>query len=438
MSIRIRLQILFNLILLIGIFIGAAASFYQAKYNILNELESSLQLAEYAIKNGLQDKDGEKVILNENFVFGLSEIKKLHHLKIEVLDSNGKILTSSRDNLNNKNLPPIWFKEIFSFDQSDGKSKFKRIINISNINDAKGSIVISPNLDYDISVLWSETTGVLTILLLIIIAVNLAIYIIYAYTLKDIDNILIVLNDINNKKFHTKKIESKILEFNKIQSMLGKVVNTLKINDQKINMLNASLLQIQENEKKEIGHDLHDELSQDLTSIQLVAQTGVNKSSKNDKDNYFAQIIKISSQINESIRTLIKKLNLSHIEELGFKNALILLIEDWKVKNNKTQLQYSIQFDDESKIPSKLKTNIYRIIQEGLTNITKHSNAKKADIKILKKKNRFLIEIQNDGIKKVIKNPGIGLIGIQERVKTFDGEVVCKKSKGRFILKINI
>ena len=133
-----------------------------------------------------------------------------------------------------------------------------------------------------------------------------------------------------------------------------------------------------------------------------------------------------------STREIIKKLNLGLIEDLGFESALIELFENWKRRFKGVKFEYYIDEKAIKKITNKKTAHLYRIFQEALTNIAKHSSPKKIQISIkyIDNSNRTRILICNDGIGSESSNrDGLGLIGIAERVDQIQGTLEISKKK---------
>jgi signal transduction histidine kinase len=117
---------------------------------------------------------------------------------------------------------------------------------------------------------------------------------------------------------------------------------------------------------------------------------------------------------------------------LGFESALIELFENWKRRFKGVKFAYSIDEKAINKITKKKTAHLYRIFQEALTNIAKHSSPQKIQISIKyidnSKKTRILIS--NDGISNDSSNQdGLGLIGIAERVDQIQGTLEISKKK---------
>lgn len=199
----------------------------------------------------------------------------------------------------------------------------------------------------------------------------------------------------------------------------------------RVHKLSQDLINIQEQEKKELARNLHDELGQSLTAIQ--AEAASIKNSKKEKSQLLAvnNIINLSKSMMLSTRELIKKLSLGILDEVGIQIALDDLIVTWHKRNPKVNLHYDLDHNTLRKISKDHHSHIYRIVQEALTNISKHANP--LNVSIIFKTllpGKIKIEIINDGlIKKTKDTSGMGLSGIQERVAQMHGQIKVTSSK---------
>jgi signal transduction histidine kinase len=438
MSLKRKLIINLNIIILIGVLFIIFLGYFKARDNIREDINSSIDLAEFAIGSRLSNRPNSDNLTQSKFVQDLNNLKKLHHLKIELLDAEGKLISETSDKLNTKIQPPLWFKRLFDYD--DHEENFIRIVNIHNQdrNIPIGAFVIKSNLDYDHQTKWVEFLGFLEVFIFTTMFLNLSILIIFTQTLVPINNIINALTAMSQGRFNVALKKIPISELETIRFHLNKVMKKLKLNDQAISKLNQEILDVQEREKIMISHDLHDHLAQDLASIQVQSRAGQLSKTSAQKNKVFDQVIQISQSINESIREIIKKMNLSMIDELGFQEALEDLIKQsfTQLKLKKTDLNLKCSI-----IPKKLHTDFYRITQETLTNIKKHASPSLVKIHIFADRNYFLFLVENDGMLNKFKsntNNGIGLLGIQQRVKKYNGIVEIKSQKNTFRIKIKV
>ena len=434
MSLKVKLIIYLNGIIFTAMFFSFLLAFFEAKKNLKEEITSSVELANFAITEIIKNTKDIKTINDLKFLKELNNFKKLHHLKLEALDLSGKIISESSDKLNPNIHPPQWFKNTFTVNEKN--EDFFRIINISNKNSTIGSVVIESNLDYDHQVLWIEFLTFIQVVSFMLIFLNLSVLVLFSQTLLPIQNIINALDDLSVGKFKNNLKKINILEFEKIRFHVSKLIKKLQKNTIEINELNQRLLETQEKEKISISHDLHDHLAQDLSSIQIKSKFGQTTKSIKEKNKIFGEVILISQGINDFVRSLIKKMNLSFIEEVGFIQATENLIEDSisSLKVNKFNKKYQLEI-----IQDKFQTDLYRILQESFSNIKKHALPKEVTLNIYLNKNDIIIKIKNDGVKKKKKeSKGIGLTSIKQRVQKFGGDFNSKVFKNSFTINIKI
>ena len=115
MSLKSRLLVYINSLLLITIMIGLLAIMIISQKNIRDEILSTQSLAVFAIENGIQKNPEFYLFQKDDDTFGLSELTELRHLQIQFINSNGRIIDGTRCDLNNISQPPLWFQNIFLY-----------------------------------------------------------------------------------------------------------------------------------------------------------------------------------------------------------------------------------------------------------------------------------------------------------------------------------
>ena len=216
--------------------------------------------------------------------------------------------------------------------------------------------------------------------------------------------------------YHQKRVMKKELE----QRILNQNYQ-LKIIETKI--------QSQENERKQIAEDLHDDIAPFLLSVNMLVKIAKMKSV--DEEQYDIHY-KMEGMIDESIlkiRKLSHTLHPAVLDAFGFKSA----VEDMALKFKKTEnilINYSFDSFEISFEHSK-ELALFRLLQELITNAIKHGGAKQFDILFIKNgENLFIDLIHNGGHysnsdyqKDLKKNNGIGLLNIKERLEILNGTI---------------
>ena len=427
MSLKFRLLIYINSLLLVAVIIGISAIIASAQKNVRQEILSTQSLAVFAIENGIERNPEIYLFQEEGQTLGLANLNELRHLKIQFFDAKNQLRDQTSSNLSTLDLAPKWFISIME-DFSTALPEKK--ININIRGKKFGYILINPEPMYEYSEIWQQIQNGFWVILLFFGFVNIMIFIVFYHTLKPINSIIDGFQKLEDENYKAKINKINILELDVIGQNFNKMVKKLKESNDKIHRLSQDLINVQEQEKKELARNLHDELGQSLTAIQAEAASIKKNKKEESRIQALDSIIKISKNMMFSTRELIKKLSLGILEEMGFEIAITDLINDWSKRHPKVSINYSYDKNLDGLIPSAFEGRIYRIIQEALTNITKHSNPKNITINFQFKKNKNLIEITilNDGIKaKINKQKGFGLLGMIERVNQMNGTINFKK-----------
>ena len=205
---------------------------------------------------------------------------------------------------------------------------------------------------------------------------------------------------------------------------------------EEIQMLSRKLIEGIEEERRAIASDLHDEFGQALTLLQFNMES-MQKAIPADLDDSKHVCNKMMEQIQklaEKIRNTTSRLRPDLLDHLGLVPALEWYIENFKdqVKNIKIDFQ-AIGF--KRRLPPEVEIVIYRAFQEGLNNITKHSNADRVDIRLTGSHPKVFFIMQDNGIGFKQKDDGmpgeglskgIGLLSMKERVASLKGTIKIK------------
>jgi two-component system sensor histidine kinase UhpB len=210
------------------------------------------------------------------------------------------------------------------------------------------------------------------------------------------------------------------------EELANEAVQKNKLEQQKA--INQLMIKTQENERNELGRELHDNVNQILAAVKLQLEFSLENYEKEK-----CTIERCKNNIEEVIREI---RNLSHRLVLPRFAETTLLAELQKTIEN-IQQQQPVYLDlkdlNESQIPDNIKETIYRIIQEQLTNIIRHSQAQKATIKIYNTNSSVFLCIEDDGVgfnTNQCRN-GVGITNILNRVETYNGKATIIAAPGK-------
>jgi PAS domain S-box-containing protein len=203
--------------------------------------------------------------------------------------------------------------------------------------------------------------------------------------------------------------------------------------------LNQHLIEVRENERSEIALNIHDDLGQKLTAIDLdvawlKGRVGVQTPAVVSK---FNDINKMINETIDGIKEISSFLRPSILYDLGIVTAFEWqLRKTEKISKIKCNFNYSL---GEKKIDDRISLILYRVLQESLTNVVRHSGASKVSVELMVIKKVVNLTIEDNGIgvmyKKRSSFSSLGITGIKERVAGVKGKVVIngKKNHGTII-----
>jgi len=429
MSLKSKLLIYINSLLLIATLIGLVTIVMVTQKNVREEVLSTMALAEFAIEQGVKKNPDFYLFQRENNELGISKLSEIRHLKIQFFNNQDILLEETLNTLDEIKPPPYWF--VFIIEKLSEKIYFSKI-NIDQRGEVMGYILIKPEPIYEYAEIWQQIKVGLWIIGTFLVLINVVVLFLFSHMIKPINEIIEGFEKLEAGNYKSKIKKSNILELDIIGKKFNSMTNNLRQSNYKIHKLSQNLINVQEQEKSELARDLHDELGQSLTALQAEAASISKSTKKISRDEAILNVIKLSKNMMLSTREIIKKLNLGLIEDLGFESALVELFENWKRRFIGVNFEYKIDDKALKKITKQKTAHLYRIFQEALTNIAKHSAPKniKISIKSVEAKDKIRILISNDGINTdLVNQEGLGLIGIAERVDQINGslEVIKKK-----------
>ena len=208
-----------------------------------------------------------------------------------------------------------------------------------------------------------------------------------------------------------------------------------KIMEDEIKALPQRIIQAQEQECNRIARDIHDDLGQSLATLKMLIQSAWLES-EGGKSLPQERIVEYLNTIIEKSRLLATRLRPSTLDILGLAAALKMMFGEIN-QNNKLKINF--RHSGLKELRFKAETiNVFRIIQEAITNILKHAKATRVDMDIKRIKGRLKISIRDNG-KGITAKPradGLGLATMQERVKLLGGtfEIISKTKQGTTVL----
>jgi len=213
------------------------------------------------------------------------------------------------------------------------------------------------------------------------------------------------------------------------------LMETVRLHQQELSRLTEKLFQSQEEERRRIARELHDEAGQALTAVKL----GLDRLEANvisGKENFreeISEIRKMITRTSSEIRRLSYRLHPTLLSDLGLEPALTLYLNDMKDRSSLDVEFHMVGFDQRLDVDTE--TVLYRFSQETLTNTLKHSGAKHFRLSIIKGYPKIIFLAEDDGIGFNGQIGGnnkrsLGLLGMRERASLLGGTFHLRSSPG--------
>jgi PAS domain S-box-containing protein len=197
-----------------------------------------------------------------------------------------------------------------------------------------------------------------------------------------------------------------------------------------------AIINAQEKERYEISHELHDNVNQILTTCKLLLEAA----RREDESKYLQQAAENLQRAIDELRNISHRLNPATLQYIGLHGAIDDLVT--KINNTgKVHISFTSSLKMEKKIDEEVQLALFRIVQEQMNNILKHSDAYKVSIDLTLDQGRLKLTITDDGKGHdlLIKKQGLGLKNIFNRAEFHKGfaEISSEPGKG-FILQVEI
>ena len=198
--------------------------------------------------------------------------------------------------------------------------------------------------------------------------------------------------------------------------------------------LSQRSMQVQEEERRNLARELHDELGQSLNAIKVDAVTIRDRSEHAGEVQRSAKaIIEVSGHVYDVVRSLLQRLRPVALDELGLRSAVEYGVEQWQRRHPKVRCSFSAEgeLDD---LSEQMNITLYRLAQECMTNVAKHAEATTVAVSLRRINGHeicFGFDDNGKGFDPGSPREGLGLVGLRERVEALDGKFDIQSAPGR-------
>jgi len=196
--------------------------------------------------------------------------------------------------------------------------------------------------------------------------------------------------------------------------------------------LSRQLLQAQEEERRRITRELHDETGQALMVLRFQLEMLASEAANNGQQARIQESLALLDRTIDGLRRTIARLSPRVLEELGLITAIRKQVQ---LLARHTGIQAHLDLpDDLCELDPDVQVAVYRSVQEALSNIAKHSQATNFKVKLTSNSIKLALEVEDDGIgfsRRTAQDRGFGLKGMRERASALGGSMNIRSNPGK-------
>ncbi|EMR13484.1 signal transduction histidine kinase [Methylophaga lonarensis MPL] len=421
----INLRILLSVVVIMCL--GSFFAIWQARQSVEHEVQSSFNLAvqlfDLSFKQFAEAGQSE-----QDWLRHLSALRETRHLNLALENDQGEqvaLFTEPTEDFYAH--LPRWYVYLvmteplavdYMLTLDDGRIK---------------RLVLSADPMDEIDEAWQESQAYFWSVIAMIIVIFVAINLVFHSMLKAVRSILSGLRQIESGQYGLSLPQFNISEFDAISTeinSLSSALNTARNNNQ---ALARHSMQIQEQERRNMSRELHDEMGQSLTAIKAMA-VAVRQPAA-DREAAGTAIIDVCNHLSGVVRSMMRTLHPLSLTDLGLGATLTDLINEWQRRDTSVSIQLGYDERVDTLHPEQA-IHVYRIVQECLTNVVRHANATEVIIAVNKNTyddGRCLVSVvvEDNGIGKQNNNvQGFGLLAMRERVESMGGDFKFESVSG--------
>jgi two-component system sensor histidine kinase UhpB len=426
MSLRLRLNLLITALLLVFMLAAGWVMVGDMRASTRERVEAAvrvtIQLLDTVIISSVQNPEwGYTHEVLKGFLQSLGYVRSS---QIVLYDYRGNLIYQSPPSIYLSNVqPPEWFIELVRPKAEEVRRRIRY-----------GMLVVTSSPDGAIREAWSGARQLIWIALGFFFVLNGMVYWMLGRWLRPVGDILGAINRMEQGDLAARLPEFRQPEFGRIAHSLNRMAESLgaerelEENRQLTHLIQRHI----EDERRSLSRELHDELGQYVTAIKTFAVGIANKTRTKmpDVEANAQTIVAAANHIYDSMHNIIRQLRPGSLDNLGLSETLRDAVSTWQAQNPEVRFGLNLSADfnaqDAENFGETLNINLYRIVQESVTNALRHAKASTIDIALaLNGAGELQLTIKDNGAGMIMCNVDqtkhFGLLGMRERAQALQG-----------------
>jgi signal transduction histidine kinase len=303
-------------------------------------------------------------------------------------------------------------------------------------DELQGNAVVKVDPGHLVAQAWRETARLLAVVAITLVCLCVLIYLALARALRPTQVIRAGLERLAANDFTTRLPPFDLAELSSIPDVFNHLAESLDRALSERNALTQRLIAVQDEERRHLARELHDEFGQCLAAISAVA-TSIGQTARQECPALLPEcqsIARIAAVMMDALRSTLVRLRPPDVDEFGLASSLEGLVAGWNGRSRgRTRFDIELCGNFDS-LPSRFGASLYRIAQEAITNAAKHAEATRVRLRLQRHQsgavvssldaNAIELTVEDDGKGNninVAAKSGMGLLGMRERVAALGG-----------------
>jgi signal transduction histidine kinase len=273
---------------------------------------------------------------------------------------------------------------------------------------------------------WREASRLLSIMAVALAGLCLAVYAALARALRPTLAIEAGLKQLAASDLSARLPRFDLAELSAISEVFNTLAQKLQAALAERNALTRKLIEVQDEERRHLARELHDEFGQSLSAIAAQAAAAAHTAERESPTlrEECRGISRTTAHLMETLRGALVRLRPPDVEELGLKLSLESLVASWNAfEKGRTRFDIAV-IGDLDGLPTSACASLYRVAQEAITNAAKHARARHVQLRLEANGADIVLTVEDDGEaagSNLAPKTGMGLLGMQERVVSLGG-----------------
>lgn len=425
MSLRLRLIVLPALIVMAGLAGLALYEVGDARGRVRAETRSGIEMGRLLVASAIAHADQAADAPHALALIDRDLPDTVRHVRLvmEPLGAPGRPLTTPKSGKSS----PRWFQALV------GAPPIIERQTVTVGGQPAGAVALISQPDDEIAEVWGDWTREMALIGLVSAAIVGVVVVAVALGLRPLTALSEGFQRLEQGDFSVRVGPFRDAELRNLGERFNRLVGSLAQATDQNRLLINRLMTVQDAERKDIAHELHDEFGPSLFAIR--ADLGaISRRARShapplvEVQERVASISGLVEQIQRINSRLLERLRPLVLDQLGLRDALARLVEAWAARY--PAIQWTHRLDDVGEVDEPASQALYRAAQEALTNVVRHAEASAVSLSLREDKGRLVLTVEDNGRGLKPKHAhGFGLLGMVERARAVGGGLTVETGK---------